>query len=217
MTTIYLVRHGTTDDNKNGIFQGTRDTPLGTQGRRQAELLADRFETMTVDAVYTSPLQRASLTAEMIAGRHGLLPVVDPRLKEQNCGLLEGKSGRENQRCFPEAMYNMTFRPAFFCAPEGETSREVYDRISEAIDEIAGRHPGKHVVVVSHGFAIQMFLSYAKGLPFEETQCDILDNASFCTFLYDENGKITIEAINDHRHIPEDLRFCVANGDFFEA
>lgn len=217
MTTIYLVRHGTTDDNKNGIFQGTRDTPLGTQGKLQAELLAARFQDMEIDAVYTSPLQRASHTAERIAAFHGLTPVVDPRLKEQNCGLLEGKTGRENQQLFPEVMYNMTFRPSLFCAPGGESSREVYNRISAAIDEIAHRHPGEHVVVVSHGFAIQMFLSYAKGIRFEDTQCDILDNASFCTFIYDEEGNIKIEAVNDHRHIPEKLRFCVADGDFFEA
>ncbi len=217
MTTIYLVRHGTTDDNVKGIFQGSRDTTLGKQGLLQAALLASRFKDIKIDAIYTSPLLRASMTADKIAIFHGLTPIVDQRLKEQNCGLLEGRTGRENQSLYPDIMYNMTFRPAFFCAPNGETSKQVYIRISEAINEIARNHPDSSVVVVSHGFAIQMFLSYAKGIPFEDTQCDILDNASFCTFVYDQDGKITIKEINNHRHIPEHLRFCVADGDFYET
>ena len=216
MTRVYLVRHGTTEDNRRGIFQGSRDTDLGEQGLRQADLLAERFKGMHVDVVYSSPLKRAKVTAEKIASFHDLTPIIDQRLKEQNCGLLEGKTGRENQEIYPETIYNMTFQPAKFCPPGGETSRDVYNRISEAINEIAEKNPNKDVVVVSHGFAIQMFISYAKGIPFDETVCNILDNASFCTFDYDENGKIIIESINDHSHIPEGLRFCVAETDFYE-
>lgn len=217
MTRIHLIRHGTTEDNKRGIFQGSRDTDLGELGRMQAKFLADRFSKMHLDAVYTSPLKRAKETAEIIAKNHKLMPIEDARLREQNCGVLEGKSGSENRKLYNEDIYNMTFRPAFFAPPGGESSRQTYDRMVEAIKDIAADNPGKEIVVVSHGFAIQMFISYAKGSAFEDTVCEILDNASFCTFDIDDGGDVHIVSINDNAHIPEEYRFKVAKGDFMDT
>ena len=76
-TRFYLIRHGETDWNKGGRYQGWTDIELNDAGREQARLLGLRFRHMPLDAVYVSPLKRAIATAEPMAKAKGLTPIVD--------------------------------------------------------------------------------------------------------------------------------------------
>ena len=67
MTTLYLIRHGTTNSNLAGVFQGSMDVPLNERGLSQAALLARRFEKVHLDKIYVSALQRARQTGEALA------------------------------------------------------------------------------------------------------------------------------------------------------
>lgn len=136
MKTVYLIRHGSTDDNINGIFQGNRDVPLNKQGILQAEFLEKRFQNIDVDVVYSSPLKRASYTASKIAGAHGLQTIYLDGLIELNGGNLQGYSSAENRKRYPLEMYNLSNDPIHFCAPGGESSKEVYDRMILTMNEI---------------------------------------------------------------------------------
>ena len=69
MLTIYFLRHGQTEWNLVGKYQGTKDVSLSEEGRKQAEAAAGWFDDISVDAIYTSPLQRAYVTAEMLSER----------------------------------------------------------------------------------------------------------------------------------------------------
>jgi len=95
-TTLYFVRHGETDYNRNSIVQGRGvDAPLNERGRRQAEALARRFAAVPLDAIYASPLRRALETAEAVRRYHPDVPffqVVD--LEEMDWGELEGNPTR---------------------------------------------------------------------------------------------------------------------------
>ena len=88
MTTLLLVRHGETDWNRDGRWQGQSDTPLNELGRRQARELAEQLD--GVDVVYSSDLARARETAEILAERAGVEVRLDPRLRERGFGAWEG-------------------------------------------------------------------------------------------------------------------------------
>ena len=213
MTRVYLIRHGTTNDNKSGIFQGSRDVPLGEQGLKQAAFLAERLRNVPISAIYSSPLLRAKVTADMIAEYHQVKVCLDSRLKEQNCGILEGNTGSYNYDIYPDIIENMKHRPAAFDPPGGEKSIEVYYRITECIDEIALNHPGKEIAIITHGFAIQYYLSYAQGLAFSNMPPIIVPNASISTIDYAAGG-IRITGLGDDNHLPEEMRFTVSHKNF---
>ena len=94
MTTLYLVRHCEAMGNIRRIFQGHIDEGISGNGRRQLERLTERFRDVPLDAIYSSPLQRAMYTAEAVDGAHGLPIVQDRRLMEIHGGVWEGKPWR---------------------------------------------------------------------------------------------------------------------------
>lgn len=216
MTRVYLIRHCTTDSNVKGIFQGSIDIELGAQGLAQAKCLARRFRETALDAVYSSPLKRARQTAAAICENYPFAPVVENRLRELNGGLLEGNSSTVNDERFPECMAHLSFRPALFRAPQGESCREVYDRMIAAMDDIVRAHPDGAIAVVSHGLAIQLYLGYVKGVAFEQMEHYIVGNGAVNVLDYDRDLHVSARRVNDEEHIPEELRFCLA-GNFMRG
>ena len=170
MTTLYLIRHGTTNSNLAGVFQGSMDVPLNERGLSQAALLARRFEKVHLDKIYVSALQRARQTGEALAKGRGLEVQVMPLLNEIDLGEMEGHTGQECRQLFPQAVQDLEENIAWFQAPGGESTRQVYDRITSAIKQIVADNPQGTVAVVSHGFTIQVYLAALSGLPYEEIQ-----------------------------------------------
>lgn len=210
MTTLYLIRHGTTDSNLAGVFQGCLDTPLNARGLEQAAYLGRRFAGAELDRVYVSALKRAQQTAQAICDQTGLGYTVRPDLNEINLGRLEGRSNAENREKYPEAIRTLHDDPAAFQAPGGESSRQVYDRVRRAVAEIVAENPGRTVAVVSHGFSIQTYLNYASGRPYQQLERLIVGNTSVSKFLYEDGELLRTEYINDQSHLPEGLRFDLA-------
>ncbi len=209
-TTIYLIRHGTTDSNMTGRFQGSQDIPLNERGLKQAAYLGERFREVPLDGICTSPLIRTLQTTESLKRYHAVEPVIVQDLIELSGGDLEGHTGEENLKSFPEEMENMSKRPALFQAPNGESTRTVYERFTTAVDRIAEENRGKTIAVVSHGFTIQTYINYAKGIPFADMERFIVGNTSVSCFVYDDAGRIEIVFLDDTSHLPEDLKFDIA-------
>ncbi|MCI8649456.1 MAG: histidine phosphatase family protein [Anaerotruncus sp.] len=211
MTTVFLIRHGTTESNLKGLFQGSLDIPLNDLGLAQAQCLAKRFRDTTIEAVYTSPLSRARQTAECLCQLHsGLQPVVCEGLREICGGVLEGKTGTQNRLTYPEEIRCMKECPAFFHPPGGESTRLVYDRMRDTMQGIVAQNPGRTIAVVSHGFTIQTYLGYVKRVPFPEIEPYIVGNASVTTLCYLEDGEIVLKQQSDESHLPPALQFYVA-------
>ena len=159
-TTLLLVRHGQTDWNRDGRFQGHADTPLNETGRGQARALAEALATERVDAVYSSDLQRARHTAAAVADAAGLDVVTLPELREKHFGTWEGLTHAEIAERFPEAPRGSW--------GDGETSEEMASRVLGALRQIAARHDGETVLVVSHGgplLAVRRHLGGADDAP----------------------------------------------------
>ena len=146
---IYLVRHGETDWNRERRIQGSTDIPLNDTGRSQASATGALLASREWDGVYASPLSRAFETAEIIADTLGLpIPRIVPQLAERNYGDAEGLTGDEIDARFAGAD-----------VPGRETRDEVAARALPAIVELAEKHPGESIVLVSHGGVIRTILN----------------------------------------------------------
>jgi broad specificity phosphatase PhoE len=162
---LHLVRHGQTDWNVEGRFQGQADPPLNATGLAQAEALAAALVLDRHQALYTSDLARARQTAAALAERTGLAARLEPRLREVHHGQWDGLLLAEIVGRFPDDWAERERLPETARPPGGETVREVAARVGAALDDIARRHPAGSVLVVSHGLALATALCRARGLP----------------------------------------------------
>jgi phosphoserine phosphatase len=157
--TLILVRHGLTDWNVEGRYQGRLDIPLNAAGREQAEGLKAHLAHIPFDIVYSSPLRRAYETAEIIAG--GKPIVCDDRLAEIHHGTWQGKTQDEIATRWPNEWQTWNSDPDQFTPPGGESAAQVELRVKAFIGDITGQA----VLCVSHGVVIQKFLSTMLGKP----------------------------------------------------
>lgn len=187
-TTIHLIRHGQTDWNIQRKYQGSIDIPLNQTGLLQAKELADKLIGQRFDALYSSHLQRACQTAQVVAYAVNLPVSIDERLREIHMGDWEGRSIAElaeTQAEFQELAHN---DPEHYRPNGGESIKSVADRMLAALDEIARKHSGKEVLVVSHGMAIGTVLCLLQGIPFSEVGKHIPHNTVLKTIVW-ENKK----------------------------
>src|SRR5438093_966133 len=123
MTTLLLARHGETDWNREGRWQGWADPPLNESGRAQARELAEQLRLTPFDAVYSSDLLRAHETAEIVAAPHAVPVVADPGLREIDVGSWSGLTRAELQERFPDGE-----------RPDGETRGQHRARVHAAVE-----------------------------------------------------------------------------------
>jgi broad specificity phosphatase PhoE len=169
VTTFILVRHGETDWNRDGRWQGQADAPLNERGREQARTVAEELAGEPVDAVYASDLSRARETAEIIAARldsHAVM--LDPRLREVHVGGWSGLTMPEIEERYPEEFVRWRAGDPAHDFAGGESYAAMGERVVEALAEIASRHPDGNVLVVLHGGSIRGALAHAAGITYAE-------------------------------------------------
>jgi probable phosphoglycerate mutase len=162
---LFLIRHGETEWNRVGRWQGKTDIPLSEVGRQQARALAAELAGRGIAEVHASDLRRALETAELIAAALGIAgPQIDPRLRERGFGCFEGFTREECAERHPEAwMRYLADRRS--TPPGGEPQDEVAARLVAAMTDIARRPgaAGQAALVVSHGGAIRTFIHEVTG------------------------------------------------------
>jgi phosphoserine phosphatase len=162
---IYLIRHGETEWNERGLFQGTADIPLSERGREQAEALRERLRGVGFDAAYGSPLVRATATAEAVLAGSGVPLRTLPELREISYGLWQGRGSLPAGRCNPGLEWRWKHDPWTVRFPGGETLEEVRLRAAAALERIVDAHPGETVLVCGHGHLNRVLLIHALGWP----------------------------------------------------
>lgn len=185
---LWLVRHGQTDWNLEGRYQGQTDLPLNANGLLQAREVARFFTGKKIAAIYSSDLQRALQTANAIASLTGVPVQVDQRLREINQGELEGQLYSVIKVKYPELILMRGRDPLHARPPGGETVWEVAQRVYQAIDEISARHAGDEVVIVSHGLSLATILVHSAGVPLGNAFKYIPDNAAPLKVEWRSNG-----------------------------
>lgn len=178
MVELWLIRHGQTDWNVEGRYQGQADIPLNANGLRQATELAGRLNGAPFDAIFSSDLLRTRQTAEALAEHCQLDVQLDVRLREIHQGEWEGKLVKDMIAAHPKARAEFLQDPFAARAPGGESVGEVAVRVRAAVEEIAAAYPQGRVLVISHGLSIATLLCAVRGVDLTNVYDLIPDNAS---------------------------------------
>jgi len=201
-TKVFLIRHGETEWNKLGKFQGCNDIELSKEGIIQAKYLSKNFNG-NFDYIYTSPLKRAVQTAEIIAASKQTKPIVVKELREINFGKWEGLTIKEISNNFPKEFYD--WRNDKLEAPicGGDLSlKNASIRAKNAINKIVTKHMEKKILIVAHGGIIKAGLIGLFEWDMTMYHKINLGNTSICEIDFDYDLNPTIIKINDTSHIP---------------
>jgi broad specificity phosphatase PhoE len=198
---VILVRHGETEWNKVRRIQGSdSDTPLSETGKHQAEEVALKLNSEKIQAIYSSPLQRALHTARTIAGYHKLDVQTTPDLKEIKVGALEGTLAADLKSRFDEYICKFDHNHELARIPGGESLTDVQVRAWGAIKSFLNNHSDGTIVVVTHYFVILSLVCKVLNLPLDEIVHLRLSTGTISTFVI-ENGVARLELFNDHCHV----------------
>jgi broad specificity phosphatase PhoE len=163
VTELLLARHGETDWNAAGRWQGHSDTALNDEGRRQARSLAQTLG--RVDVVYSSDLARARETAELVTERLALPIRLDVRLRERGFGVWEGLTADEIEARFPDTHRRWQAGEGFG-ADDAEPFETFAARVHSFLADVLRAHPVETVLVVAHGGTIRVIHALASGLDY---------------------------------------------------
>lgn len=203
---MLLVRHGETEWNVQGRWQGHSDSELTERGVRQAKNLAEALAEEEMAAVYCSDLRRAQRTAEIVATAHGLAPVADHRLREVDTGDWTGHLASDLEKSHPREMAAWRTAPASLDRlPGGEGLAEVQRRLVACLIERLPPHAGQAVLVVTHGAAAQCILARALGRPLSDLWLKEgrVDNCQISRLEWTAEHGLRVVELADARHLAE--------------
>lgn len=184
---VIVVRHGETTWNLDGRRQGHLDSPLTVIGVAQAQAIARRLKSQSFSALYSSDLGRAYETAKIISDATGRKIIVDERLRERHLGIFQGLKTEEVQRAYPEEYrLHKTLGPDYVI-PGGESRRQQVKRNLGCLEEIAPKHLGQTIVVVTHGGVLSGLFRHVLSIPLEAPRRFEFYNGSINSFAY-QNG-----------------------------
>ena len=207
--TVYLIRHGETQWNREGRCQGATDIPLTDKGYQQAQAIADAFTGISLSLILSSPLQRSRETAAILAASQNLPVETCPELQEWNQGTLEGLTGPELLSHHQTYFQRWFSDPAGAAPPQGEPLQVVQARAWPVIDRLQERSLQGPVAVVSHTMTIATILCAALNLDLRHIHRLKLDIASKTTITFTPFGLFSawvLTALNDRHHLPTDLQ-----------
>jgi len=199
-TTILLVRHGQTDSNINGFYMGWSNEDINQEGYSQARKLAARLVDLPTSVIYSSPLKRAYNTALLLAEPHQLKTEVMQDLIEIKLGDWEGLHIDEIARGWPQLWQEWRTDPTGVTVPNGESFKQVVERVTRTFDKIAGANVDKNVLIVTHEIVVKVMAIYALGASYSIYRRFELGNASLSTVRITD-GKARLITLNDTSHL----------------
>jgi broad specificity phosphatase PhoE len=168
---LYIVRHGQTDHNKNNLRQGSIDTLLNEEGKKQSLLLQEEFKNKHVDVVLSSPLKRAHETASLVMPNHSI--ILDNRLSERSLGIYEGTlSSSSSFEHYGHYHLNSDEHGV-------ERIKDLYTRVDSLFNELKEKYHDKTIMLVTHGAVYNVIYYYIHGIPED----------GILTFQYLKNGE----------------------------
>lgn len=202
---LVVVRHGVTEWNREGRWQGRLDPPLSGDGHREARLVAARIaadDDLRPARIVSSTLSRASETAQAIGRECGLPVEPDPRLMEIGAGEWEGHTHDELERTDAERYRAWRTAETEVRPPGGEPIDDAIGRIRELVDELGSAHGPWPIVLVSHGGILRILANVLFELPGAWMWSLDVDNASISSASRDRpDGAWRLDRWNDTRHL----------------
>ena len=166
-THLIAIRHGETEWNRQGRFQGHLNSVLNAEGLAQAEALGEYLARERFDLLLSSDLGRALQTASAIALRSGHDVVVEPRLRERCMGIFQGLTADEAEARYPGEYARFRSHDPDYVIPDGESLRQFFERSVACFTDLAARHAGLTLAAVTHGGVLAMLYRHARAMPLE--------------------------------------------------
>lgn len=192
---LALIRHGPTEWNAQGRFQGRSDVPLSARGRRDARAIAAALRNDDVSIIYSSDLSRALGTAETIAVECGAPVVIEERLREFDFGRWEGLTWPQILALQNEPKHREPTAAEYYRPEGGESFADVCRRVASLLDDLEKQRDYATTAVVTHAGVLHAFLAVLH----------LKDSVTFTpgsiTRITLTSGVARIEALNDVRHL----------------
>ncbi len=208
MTSIYLIRHGQTAWNLEKRFQGQADIPLNEDGKAQAAAVAAWLDNrdVTFDTIYTSDLERARETAQIIGQHLGVTPRIEHNLRELNCGSWEGLQADDIRRDFPGQLEAWRDAVDTYTIPQGECVIDVQKRVWSFYESL--EQPDQTVMIVAHGVTLLSLVCKMLGWNLNQSWNDRdrrFDNTSVTIIDYDAStDQHTLRLFNSTAHLDQE-------------
>ena len=203
-THLIAIRHGETEWNSEGRFQGHLNSVLNREGLAQAQALGVRLAAERFDLLFSSDLGRALQTASAIAMRSGHEIVVEPRLRERRMGIFQGLTPAEVKARYPGEYARFKSRDPDYVIPEGESMRQLFERSVACFTELARRHAGLTLAAVTHGGVLAMLYRHASAMPLDAPRDFPLHNTSV-NRLRHRSGAWELQSWGDIAHLEHAL------------
>ncbi|MEP2772303.1 MAG: histidine phosphatase family protein [Fulvivirga sp.] len=198
---IYLVRHGQTDYNLNGIVQGSGiDASLNEKGQQQADIFYSSFSSVAFDKVYTSALKRSIQSVQQFID-DGVPHQVVPELNEINWGTREGiKITPEEDEYYHSVIKKWQEGDVSLEIEGGESPQQVFERQTKALDVILANHTEETILICMHGRAMRILLCQMLNYPLH---CmDMFEHSNLCLYKLNYTGNMfSVELFNYTAHL----------------
>jgi broad specificity phosphatase PhoE len=196
MTKIFLLRHGETAWNIEKVFRGRAEVPLTDNGIKQAELAGEHLKGKDIEAIYTSPLERAYETARIVGRKLDLKPDADERLTGFNFGHWQGMPFSRIEKDYPREFGLYKTAPHKFQAPGGETLDEAQKGCIAALKDMEREHSEGTILIVTHRVICKLMLLGILGLGSDRFWELAPDTCSISEFSSGKKGYI-LKRFND--------------------
>ena len=205
-TTIYLIRHGECAGNRQGLFRGRYDFPLNEVGRKQAESLARELKDVNLDAIYSSPLSRATQTAKAICEGRGIEPIVEQGFNNISLGSWEGKPKKEIAERVPKEFRLWRTEPEKLRMEGAETLAQVQKRAVNTLIRITKERVGGGFAVLTHRAVIKPLIAGILGIPAPYFWKLHPETASYSIIEHNPQRGYALTLFNQTRHLKEFIR-----------
>ncbi|QEK11806.1 alpha-ribazole phosphatase [Crassaminicella thermophila] len=180
MLKIILVRHGETENNCDGLYCGWNDIFLTEKGLMQAKKVSEKLKEENFDYIISSDLDRTMKTAEIINQYHHVEIILESNIREMNFGLWEGLSYKEIKEKYPKEVKEWENDWIDYVTPNGESVKQMYERVTKAIDKIIHKNKRGNILIVAHAGSIRAILAYLIGRGMKDYWKYKIDNCGIC-------------------------------------
>jgi len=199
-TQIIFVRHGQTEWNYLSRYQGHTDVVLSEEGIKQAHALRERFKQAKLEAIYSSDLQRAIKTAEIINKEHQLPLQILPELREIYFGEWEGLTHRQIEEQYADLLHQWWTTPHLVQIPGGESLDNVQKRSMRALKKILAQYQSGQIMIVAHGVIIATMICGLLDIP-QSRMVEYKQDNTAVTMVTVSPQKATLDYYNDLTHL----------------
>ena len=185
---LIIVRHGESEWNCVGRYQGQRDARLSELGLRQANALAQRLRHEPIDVIFTSPLQRAAKTAEAIARFHPEVPLeYAPEIMEISHGDWEGLLTKEVLERYGAGLREWHWHPTRAQMPNGESFSNILKRVLDFKERLVEQYHERNVLLSTHDVVVKILVADALGMNMDRINRIWVTNASISVIEYSDD------------------------------